>query len=57
MPDLAPAAARAAHEQRAPPRIEVALAAVSEPVLEAHPDAPEHEDERPQASAVAIIVG
>ncbi len=56
MPDLAPAAARAAHEQRAAPRIEVALAAVSEPLLEAHPGAPEHEDERPQASAVALIV-
>jgi len=55
--DLAPTATlAAAHEQRPPPRIEVALAQ-RERLLNAQPAAPEHDDQRPQASAVAIVGG
>jgi hypothetical protein len=42
-----------AHEQRPAPRIEVALAQ-RERLLDTEPGAPEHDDQRPQASAVAI---
>jgi hypothetical protein len=53
--DLAPTATLAlAHEQRPPPRIEVALAQC-ERLLDAQPAAPEHDDQRPQASTVAIV--
>jgi hypothetical protein len=53
--DLAPTATLAlAHEQRPPPCIEVALAQ-RERLLDAEPGAPEHDDQRPQASAVAIV--
>src|SRR3982751_434312 len=41
-------------EQRPPPRIEVALAQ-RERLLDTEPGAPEHDDQRPQASAVAIV--
>jgi hypothetical protein len=55
--DLAPTAAlAAAHEQRAAPRIEVALAQ-SQRLLYAQPAAPQHDDQRPQPSAVTIIGG
>jgi hypothetical protein len=43
-----------AHEQRLPRRIEVALAK-RERLLDAEPGAPEHDDQRSQASAVAIV--
>ena len=53
--DLAPTTTLAlAHEQRPPPRIEVALAQ-RERLLDTEPGAPEHDDQRPQASAVAIV--
>src|SRR5215212_1156274 len=53
--DLASAATLAlAHEQRPPPRIEVALAQ-RERLLDAQPGAAEHDDECAQPSAVAII--
>src|SRR5215212_9576832 len=53
--DLASAATLAlAHEQRPPPQVEVALAR-RERFLDAEPGAPEHDDHRPQATAVAIV--
>jgi hypothetical protein len=55
--DLAPTAALAlAHEQGSPPRIEVALAQC-ECLLDAQSAAPEHDDQRPQPRAVAIVGG
>jgi hypothetical protein len=55
--DLAPTAAlAAAHEQRTSPRVEVALAQ-RERLLDAQPAAPEHDDQRPKAGAVAIVGG
>jgi hypothetical protein len=55
--DLAPAATlAAAHEQRPARRIEVTLAQ-HEHLLNAQPAAPEHDDQGPQASAVAIVGG
>src|SRR3954454_15933080 len=55
--DLAPTAALAPpREQRSPPRIEVALAQC-EWFLDAQSAAPEHHDQRPQASAVVIVGG
>ena len=43
-----------AHEQRPPWRIEVVLAK-RDRLLDAEPGAPKHDDQRPQASAVAIV--
>jgi hypothetical protein len=51
---LRPPVPRTSSEPRR--EIEVALAEW-ERLLDAHPGAPEHDDERPRASAVAIIVG
>ena len=52
----APAALAVAHQQRPAPRVEVALAE-RQRLLHSQPPAPEHDDQRAQPEAVAIVAG